>query len=68
MVPVREGQDDLLVIVILERTIRISDNERSTKAVRVLSTVVRVIPELRSVPMLADADSHSPVGPGLVNL
>jgi hypothetical protein len=52
MIPVGEGEDELLVIVILVGELLVMDNEGSAQAVGVLSAGVRVVP----------------VGSGLVNL
>ncbi len=44
MVPVREGDDEFVVIATLIWTIRIVDNHRATEPIRVLAIVMRVIP------------------------
>ena len=44
MVPVRKCQDELLVIVMPIRRLRIVDDERPSKAIRILALIMRMIP------------------------
>lgn len=44
MVPVREGQDKLMVNFLLVRELGVVDDEGTAKPIRVLRIVVRVIP------------------------
>lgn len=48
MIPVRKGEDNFLVIVILERAVRVSDDERPSQSIRVLPTIVGMIPRIPS--------------------
>lgn len=44
VIPVREGEDELLIVVILEGELLVMDNEGSAQTVGVLSAGVRVVP------------------------
>ena len=44
VVPVRQGEDDLVVSLVLVGEVRVMDDERTTKTVGVLAVVVRMIP------------------------